>query len=166
METMVRPQETIPLVPEVASLKGRNRSLAWLSGILALAVVGLGIWLAVEINSDTADLTALQTQQLETVDAYMDAWNAGDGAAAVSLMTPTAYHDNGDTVVRVFDGELESLIDMSKAMGFSVSRTADVGFAGDFVVTDTNVPAETGMQHVSIFKMTSDGTHILWHVHR
>ena len=166
METMVRGEQPLPSVREVASLKGRNRGLAWLAAVLALAVVGLGIWLAVEINSETADLTPLQSQQLETLDEYLDAWNAGDGAAAAAFMAPTAYHDNGDFVVRVLDGEFEQTVEAAKAAGFSVSRTTDVGFFGDYVVTETRIPSSSSFESVSVFKMNSDGTQILWHVHR
>lgn len=76
----------------------RAGGLAWLAGILAAAVIGLGAWLAVELTtSDGLDIPAdVQT----ALDDYYAAWDTTDGTAFRAAVTDDyTFTSNG----RVFD---------------------------------------------------------------
>lgn len=152
---------------QVQTLRKRNRWLSWLSGVLAVLVVGLGAWLLFG-DSDTsdADLTAEQEQMLETIDAQLAAWNEGDGAGVAALMeSPASYHDTGSMRYVVADGQLEAYVD-SLPSSFSVrssSSDGEAAFVGDFVMTTDYIPETSDTPRPSIFKMTPDGTAIVWH---
>lgn len=154
----------VPVDIETTKLRKRSRWLGWLSGILALAVIALGTWLIFDggEESASADLTPAQDQMLETIDAYLAAWNSGDGAAAVAVMTPSAYHDNG-TKYTVANGELGRFIETVSAANFSVSRS-DAAFVANYVMTTEHIPADNATERPSIYMMSGDGTKIMWHL--
>lgn len=154
-----------PVGGEIAHLRKRNRWLSWLAAALGVAVIGLGAWFIVDSGTETAaaDLTPTQVQMLETIDAYLDAWNAGDGAAAAALVSDSGYHDNGNSRYSVADGGLTAFITMVHGMDFSVSRT-DAAFVGNYVMTTEHIPADSEVGRPSIYWMASDGNRILWHM--
>ncbi len=160
MQTIEEVEATEVDRDQTIQLRKRNRWLGYLAGILAVAVVGLGAWIVFDSDS-TADLTPAQEQMIETLDASLVAWNSGDGVAAEALMAPSGYHDNG--IDRYYaNGELAALIDFAHVTGFSVSTTDRV-FIGDFVIATSHIPADSTDVRVSMFKMSPDGTQILWH---
>lgn len=161
MQTIDRVDSTEVVDDQMRKLRRRSWWLGWLAGILALAVIGLGAWAIFGDSDSTADLTPAQEQMVETLDASLVAWNSGDGAAAEALMPPSGYHDNG-TMKYYANGELAGLIDWAHSTGFSVS-SSDRVFIGDFVIGTNHIPADSTDVRLSIFKMSPDGTQILWH---
>jgi hypothetical protein len=162
METIERTETpTAPLDDAMLMLNRRSRMLGWLAGILAVAVVAMGAWMIFGDDGGQS-LTAEQEQMIETVDAYLDSWNTGDGAAAAALMSPSGYHDNGSRYF-VRDGQLAAFIEQVHGMNFSVSRTGDAAFVGNYVMTTEHIPATSTTDRPSIYKMSTDGTTILWH---
>ena len=152
---------------DTQALKARVRMLGWLSAILAIAVIALGAWLIFDGGESADDLTATQEQTLETLDAYLEAWNDADGAAAVALMTPNGYHDNLNAKYYAnpsgSQGSLERLVDSADSLGFSVSRS-DVTFVGPWVVNTEHRPAGSANESLSLFYMNADGTKIVRHI--
>jgi hypothetical protein len=45
----------------------------------------------------------------------------------------------------------------------SSASDGDAAFVGDFVMTTDDIPETSETPHPSIFKMTPDGTAVLWH---
>jgi hypothetical protein len=169
METLER-VETPPLVTshEAEQLRKQNRRLRWLSVALAAIVVAAGAWIVFDsgdsAGDSAADLTPEQEQMLETIDAYFDAWNDHDGAAAAALMASDAsYHDNGVRYL-VADGRLADFV--TRLSTFSVASSAQDGeaaFVGNYVLTTDFIPETSTTARPSLFEMTSDGTAIVWH---
>ena len=152
---------------DTEALKSRIRMLSWLSAILAVAVIALGAWLIFDGDGEsTADLTPVQEQMVETLDAYAEAWNEADGAAAVALMSRTGYFDN--FARRYYanppqgEGNLEQLVDSANSLGFS-AEIVDVEFIDDWVVTTERRPVNSPDETMSIFHMSVDGTKIIRH---
>lgn len=168
MQTIEQVQTPEPVVDdEVGALKKRIRWLSWLSGTLAVVVIGLGAWLLFgDSGTSDADLTAEQEQMLETINGQLAAWNDADGAGVVAFMaSPTSYHDNGTRRIPVADGELEAYVDRLGS-SFSVRSSAsdgDAAFVGDFVMTTDYIPETSETPRPSIFEMTPDGTAVVWH---
>ncbi|MFW2383149.1 MAG: hypothetical protein ACN4GZ_15465 [Acidimicrobiales bacterium] len=165
MKTMERNTTAAPIFnDEVEPLKRRNRWLTWLSVALAVALVGFGTWAIVGNDDGAADLTAQQEQMLETIDEYLEAWNNHDGEAAAALMaSESSYHDNG-TRYFVADGEFADFV--SRLTSFSVKSLASDGeaeFVGNYVLTTDYIPEFSTTATPSFFRMTSDGTKIIWH---
>lgn len=161
--------EQVETSPSVASgdtqqLRKQNRLLTWLSIALAVIVVAAGAWIVFDDGGSAADLTAEQEQMLETINAYGTAWNDHDGTAAATLMASDAsYHDNG-TRYLVADGRLAGFI--SSLSSFSVRSSAQDGeaaFVGNYVLTTDFIPETSTTGRPSFFKMTPDGTAIVWH---
>lgn len=134
----------------------------WLVAVVAIALAALGTWAIVDRGDD---LTAEQEQMVETLDAYLEAWNDHDGEAAAALMaTDSSYHDNGTTRIRVADGRFADFV--TGLSGFSVRSEVSDGqaaFVGDFVMTTDYIPEGSTTPRPSIYRMTSDGTKIIWH---
>jgi hypothetical protein len=163
MKTMERDITTAPIVNDEAEpLRRRNRWLTWLSIALAVALVAFGTWAVV--GNDDADLTAQQEQMLETIDEFIVAWNNHDGEAAAALMaSESSYHDNG-TRYYVADGEFADLV--SGLTSFSVKSLVSDGeadFVGNYVLTTDYIPEFSTTARPSFYKMTRDGTMIIWH---
>jgi hypothetical protein len=169
MQTIEQVQTPEPVVDnEVGALKKRIRRLSWLSGVLVVVVLGLGAWLLFgDSGTSDADLTAEQEQMLETINGHVAAWNDGDGAGVVAFMaSPTSYHDNGTGRIPVADGELEAYVDRLGSQSFSVRSSAsdgDAAFVGNFVMTTDYIPETSETPRPSIYKMTPDGTAVVWH---
>ncbi len=163
METMERKDAMAPPSDsENSRLRRLNRRLGWATAILTVAVIALGAWVIYDTTSGGDDLTAFQEQSQETIETAAEAWNSGDGAALAALMPPNGYHDNGSNRYYVSGGELENFVDSVHSAGFSVSTT-DFAFVGTFVMTTDHVPADATAERPSLWKMSPDGTQILWH---
>jgi len=163
-ESMTAPEST-PVDSEVVGLRRRNRLLMWLSILLAAALAAFAIWAIVDDES-TTELTVEQEQMLETVDAYLDAWNEGDGEAAAALMIPSGFHDNGSRRVFASDGELATFIETADSLGFSIRSGVAEGeatFIGNYVMTEDYIPETSTIPRPSIFKMSANGELILFH---
>lgn len=79
------PQATVPHRPS-------SRMLPWLVSGAAGVALGLGAgWLVFAPASGDADL-----EVAALIDDYIAAWDAGDGAAVVSLMTEDGVHYSAD----------------------------------------------------------------------
>jgi ketosteroid isomerase-like protein len=99
MQTIERPEAAHTPPGETTRLRKRNRLLMWLVGILAVAVIGFGAWLIADAAS--GDGSALPTAVEDALDDYVAAWNARDGAAAVSLTTEDfVFVSQGQTLPR------------------------------------------------------------------
>ncbi|MDH3306212.1 MAG: hypothetical protein OEO77_01630 [Acidimicrobiia bacterium] len=146
---------------ETLTLKKRNQGLAWLAGILAVAVVVMGALMIVGYDAGQ-NLTAEQEQMLETVDEALVAWNAHDGEALAALYAANGYHDNGTARFYVADGRLADYVTGLGALGFSVVET-DSYVIGNFVISGADIPGSGSVQ-ISIHAMSADGATILWHL--
>lgn len=156
METMER-DSTLPPV-DVMESRSRNRMFMWLVAVVAVALAALGTWAIM----DSGNLTAEQEQMVETLDAYLEAWNDHDGEAAAALMaTDSSYHDNGTARIRVADGQFADYV--TALRGFSVRSEGEPAFVGDYVMTTDYIPESSTTPRPSIYRMTSDGTKIIWH---
>jgi hypothetical protein len=163
METMERPGPVAaPPGTEILTLKKRNRWLAWLAGILAVAVVAMGAWMIFGDDGGQS-LTAEQQQMLETVDEALVAWNAHDGEALAALYMPSGYHDNGSVRYYVAEGMLANYVTGLDSLGFSVEETESF-VIGDFVVSGAHIPIGSERVQLGVHAMTPDGTKILWHL--
>jgi hypothetical protein len=151
-----------PLDKQILTLRKRDRRLAWLAGILALAVVAMGAWMIFG-DSGGQSLTAEQEQMLETVDEALLAWNAHDGEALAALYVPSGYHDNGSTRYSVAEGRLARYVTGLGAMGFSV-ESGEHHVVGNLVVSEGYIPAGSETVRPGIHAMSADGTKILWHL--
>ncbi len=161
--TLDRPTSVV-IDTETPNYKARNRWLMILSAVLAIAVVAMGAWLIVDDGSATV-LTAEQEQMLETIDDAMIAINDGDAAALVAFYTTNGYHENYLRRYSAFDGELEDYFNMLAGSGFSVTPAADPVVVNDVVISSDYLSGLGGSETptTSFFKMTPDGTQIMWH---
>ncbi len=160
-KTLDRPTSVV-VDAETANYRARNRWLMLLSAVLAIALVAMGAWLILDDGSGTA-LTAEQEQMLETIDDTRIATNDGDAAALAALYTTNGYHDNG---FRRYSGteELTNYFNGVFGTGFSVTPAADLVVVNDFVISSDYLSGGGGdTPSTSIFKMTPDGTQIMWH---
>ena len=160
MQTTERTSSEI--VDRIPKLQRRNRTLVWLSGMLAAFVLAAGAWIIFD-GFSASDLTPVQEEMLDTIDAYLEAWNSGDGTAATELMSVSGYHDNGDSRYYAAEGRLAAFIDLVHDLNFTVSRTG-AAFVGDYVMTTEHIPASSEVDRPSIYRMSNDGTLILWHL--
>ena len=162
METMAGTDAVeAPLDKQILTLKKRDRRLAWLAGILAVAVVAMGAWLIFG-NDGGQSLTGEQEQMLETVNEAHIAWNAGDGEALAALYAPDGYHDNGRSRYNVADGQLARYVETIHAMDFSVEQ-GEIRVYDNYVVSYDFSPAGSEAMLFGIHAMSPDGKTILWH---
>jgi len=160
METMERPDVVEPpLDKQLQMLRTRDRRLAWLAGILAVAVVAMGAWMI--FGGDGGH--SLTAQQEQTLDDFRVAWNAGDGEAVAALMMPSGYHDNGINRHPVADGKLAGYVATMHALGLDVQDDEERRAYGDFVVSYSRL-STSDERSLGIVKMTPDGTRIFWHL--
>ena len=76
-------------VPSQATVAHRTCVMSWMVGGAVGVALGLGAgWLVFAPTPADADVAAL-------IDGYLAAWDAGDGAAVVSLMTEDGVHYSG-----------------------------------------------------------------------
>ncbi|MDH3540283.1 MAG: hypothetical protein OEP52_09820 [Acidimicrobiia bacterium] len=86
-----------PVDKEILSLKKRNRWLGALTGILAVAVVGLGVWLAAELTS--SDGATIPEGVEAALDDYYMAWTTHDQAAFLDATTADFTLNSNGTVI-------------------------------------------------------------------
>lgn len=84
-----------PLDDKMLALQKRNRMLGWLAGILAVAVVGLGVWLIAEATS--SDGASVPSEVGAVLDNYNMAWETSDREAFLSATTPDYTFTNNGT---------------------------------------------------------------------
>lgn len=117
MQTMTRPVETTP--PVIT----HRRSYVWPIVVVVALLLGLvGGWFikaAMEDDPTTVvvgggGLTARQEEMVDVAEEYLLAWQEGETADALALMTATAVmKTDADDPLRVDDGSLEAAIDGS-----------------------------------------------------
>ena len=151
-----------PLDKQILTLKRRDRRLAWLAGILAVAVVAMGAWMIFG-DSGGQSLTAEQEQMIKTVDEALVHWNSGDGEALAAMFGPNGYHDNGDSRYYVTGGELANYVEAVHAMNFSV-RSGEHYVIGNYVLSEGFIPETSETVRLGIHAMSADGETILWHL--
>ncbi|MBT8194137.1 MAG: hypothetical protein HKO63_05370 [Acidimicrobiia bacterium] len=151
-----------PLDKQILTLKKRDRWLAWLAGILVVAVVAMGAWMIFGDDGGQS-LTAAQEQMLETVDQALVAWNAHDGEALAALYMPSGYHDNGSMRYYVAEGKLADYVTSLGSMTFSV-RSGEHYVIGNLVFSEGYVPQQSETVRPGIHAMSADGKRILWHL--
>lgn len=113
-------------------------------------------------DNPSTDLTAEQEQMIQTIDRYLAAWNAGDGAAADEVMDPNGYLEDIGGRWYVADGEHARYLETLHATGFPIERSDHVAVIGN-VVLMTNTYAEGSTSpSPNIYYMYPDGTKIWW----
>jgi len=65
----------------------------WLSILLAVALIGLGIWFVADMTSEPP--TAPTDEVAALIDDYHEAWNTNDGEALLALVTDDFVFDDG-----------------------------------------------------------------------
>ena len=159
-ETQATESQSTSVVLESGRHKTRSLVLGWVSALLVVAVVGLGAWIVFADDSGQ-DLTTEQEQSLETIEAYLAAWNAGDAAAADALMDPNGYLEDPGGRFYVADGSHARWLESTQSMGFTM-EVVDT-YAMDNVVLVTYRSAEGGNPSTpNVYYMSPDGTQIHW----
>ena len=153
-----------PLDPNTRKIKKRNRRLSWLAGILAVAVIGLGGWLIVELTaSDSAGAESLPAEVHVAIDGYLNGWVAHNGVTALSFATDDyQFVSQG----RAFDRAAQSpAITAGGGLGFRL-EVLDGMVAGDgpYYLTQTERihmtgAPEGGFPGISVYTLVNvDGT--------
>jgi hypothetical protein len=159
-ETQATEQQSTSVVQESGRYKTWSFVLGWISIALLIIVIGLGAWIVLADDS-AQQLTTEQEQSLETIDAYLAAWNAGDGAAADALMNPNGYLEDIGGRWYVADGSHARYLETVQSMGFTM-ELVDTYAMGNIVLV-TYRSAEGGNPSVpNVYYMSPDGTQIHW----
>lgn len=160
-------QDPHPTEPESASVvedSGRYRTrslvLGWVSALLVLAVFGLGAWIVFADDSGQ-ELTTEQEQSLETIEAYLAAWNAGDGAAADALMDPNGFLEDVGGRWYVADGSHARYLETLQTMGFTL-ELVDTYAMGNIVLITYRSAEGANPENPNVYYMSPDGTQIRW----
>lgn len=132
--------------------------LGWLVALLGALVIGLTAWL-VFADPPAQDLTAEQQTMLETIDAYVDAWNAGDSAAADALMEPDGFLEDVSGRWSVANGDHADYIEMLHSFGFTIRR-GDAYIINDVVLVNLHYTESRAVDSANVFWMSSNGTRI------
>lgn len=140
-----------PFDPNMTKIKKRNRGLSWLAGILAVAVIGLGAWLIVELTaSDGASVPeGVQT----AIDDYNAAWQATDRAAFNAATTEDfTFIGNGRETSRSTQAAMVSALSYWRVETVEQTVTGDGPYyvAGSEVVYLGSSPSSTGYEGISI----------------
>jgi ketosteroid isomerase-like protein len=158
----VEPMEA-PLDADMTRIKKRNRRLGWLAGLLAVAVIGLGSWLIVEL---TARDGASMPEGVQTaLDDYNAAWEATDGPAFMEATTEDfTFVSRGSTSSR---GAQAGLVDFAsywrvETVEQSVTGDGPYYVASSEIVYTSASPSATGYEGVSI--LTVEQVDGLWKV--
>ena len=157
--------EELDVAAEDALPDDRGGWLGWLTAVLGVAVIVLAVWLAFG-DEGSKELTPEQERMLTTISDYIDATNARDGAAAAGFMSwEGAYHDTGTRRFHVRNGELANYIDSLGSSQLVRTSAADgeATFVGTYVLTIDYSPPFAEMGEPSLYKMTTNGTKIVWH---
>ncbi len=158
MSTMTDHESPIIDTNGSESRNGHVNAMRWTIALLSLAVVGLVGFIVLSDDGNEA-MTPEQDQMIETVDTYLAGWNAGDEEAVLAVMDPLGYYDNGEQW-RVDDGRLAGYVRTLHSLGMNVARGETV-VLGNVVVAMQTTYGESG-DYTSIYKMSPDGTTILW----
>ena len=159
-ETQATEPQSTSVVEEAGRYRTRSLILGWISALLLVAVVALAAWIVFADDSGQ-DLTTEQEQSLETIEAYLAAWNAGDGAAADALMDPNGYLEDPGGRFYVADGSHARWLESTQSMGFTMELVDT--YAMDNIVLATYRMAEGGNPSTpNVYYMSPDGTQIHW----
>lgn len=142
MQTIEQEEPTIVVDDEILHLRKRNRGLGWLLGILAVAVIGLGAWLIVELTS--SDGTSLPSEVQAALDDYEAAWETGDAATFLASTTDDyTFMSNGGTEFSKF--QQSAVISLGDAFSFQVDpvETTVIG-DGPYFIGQSEVAHYTG----------------------
>jgi hypothetical protein len=147
-----------PIDKQILTLKKRDRRLAWLAGILAVAVVGLGIWLTMELTSGSSE-TAATAEIEQLLDDYNAAWNDADPDAYLALLTDD--YTNETAQYGVFTGpELAADFDPVLNRLEQISEYTMIGTGPWFVTVashhDSTPPRFEGADSVSVIKIVEE----------
>jgi hypothetical protein len=145
--------------PDAVRYRRRARVLGWIAVSLGIAVVGLVGW--INLGSEAVDTTTEQDQMMETIDAYIAAWNTGDGAAADALMDPNGYLEDVGGRWYVAENEHSNYIDFLHMTGFHITRGEPV-FVNNVVVVPHEYAAGNPYTSPNIYYMYPDGSKIWW----
>jgi hypothetical protein len=157
---------TLESLPESAvsrdldGLRRRTRILGSLVVVLALAVIGLGSWILVS-DPPVQDLTPVQETMLDTIDTYIEGWNAGDAEAVVSVMDPNGFLQDIGGRWEVADGALANYVNSLHMMGMRI-WPGDAYVIGPVVLVDHHYAEQSTTPGPNIYFMSADGTRILW----
>lgn len=135
-----------------------RRLRAWVI-VLALAVVGLGVWVGYDLftGSDTAVSGEIQA----LLDDYREATNAANGSAFMALVTDDFVFETPDGTLTESDQALE-VVEYS-SYGFNVERIGEPLMMGDgpwYVSAGHHLDATTfpadGYDGISTFTIVDD----------
>lgn len=155
----VEPVEA-PFDPNMMKIKKRNRWLGWLAGILAVAVIGLGAWLIVELTaSDGASIPdGVQT----AIDDYDAAWANTDGDAYLEATTEDfTFSANGVVSARTNQARILDFWPYWRMETFEQTVTGEGPYyvAASEVVYNSSSPSAPGYEGQSIYTVEQvDGT--------
>ena len=164
---------TTPRKAEAPETTPGPRRRRWLIGLLALlvAVAGLAIWAVVAAtgadDSGEAELppgvepidAAVEAEIDVLVDAWLRAWNEGDGQAAMDLFTTDGRYVGGYTTVDGWSRErLRDYVD--RYYGSSSSRSQNVILEREnmyFVAQKYQFSEGSPWEYLSLYTIVDDG---------
>jgi len=139
----------------------RGRGWMWLSIVLAVALVGLGIWFIVDQTSEPA--TAPTDEVTQLIDDYHAAWNDHDGDAFLALVTDDFVFSMGNTTSDA-TSQANIISTTLSAMNWHVAQLGEPLMVGDgpWYVSVANEITSTGNQAlpdhgISVVKIVDDG---------
>ena len=159
-ETQATEPQPTSVVLESGRHKTRSLVLGWVSALLVVAVVGLGAWIVFADDSGQ-ELTTEQEQSLETIESYLAAWNAGDGAAADALMDPNGFLEDVGGRWYVADGSHARYLESLQSMGFTL-ELIDTYAMGNIVLVTYRSAEGANPENPNVYYMSPDGTQIRW----
>ena len=134
----------------------------WLSILLAVALIGLGIWFVADMTSDPP--AALTDEVATVVDDYHDAWNAHDGEAFLALVTDDFVFDDGAASLTA-DATANRIGGMFQTYNLEVTQLDDPQMTGEgpYYVSVANelVWATSTDSGFSIFEIVDDAGTLL-----
>ena len=141
----------------------RYRRLAFAFGLMAtaLGIVLLGLVAWIVLDTDPTDVTSEQQQMIETIDAYIAAWNAGDGQAADALMDAGGYLEDVGGKWYVAENGHSNYLEFLHMTGFNITR-GDPVFVGNVVVVPHEYVEGSPYKSPNIYFMYPDGSKIWW----
>ena len=150
----------------LAEVKKLRRQIRWLiAAVGVLAVISLGLAALVVFEEEGAEpLTVEQERMLESIDAYLAGWTAGDVDAMAAVMAPDGYFSD-DLEKRLYmeDSEFREFVGAIHSLGFAVSRS-DAAFVNNVVLVTQEKTNGGPSPSPGVFIMSHDGTQILAHI--
>jgi hypothetical protein len=146
-----------PIDKQILTLKKRDRRLAWLAGILAVAVVGLGIWLTMELTSGSSE-TAATAEIEQLLDDYNAAWNSADADAYLALLTDNYTIETAAYGVYSGPGQAANLVPNLSGVE-PISEYMMIGTGPWFVTMASHhdrYPISSGADSVSVLKIVEE----------